>query len=53
VIALAANIQSDSWELPIFDIADIFMKQLHPELFAKEEKKQNEQIQEEKAPETN
>lgn len=42
VIALAANIQSDSWELPIFDIAEIFMKQLHPELFAEEEKKQNE-----------
>jgi CubicO group peptidase (beta-lactamase class C family) len=53
VIALAANIQSDSWELPIFDIAEIFMKQLHPELFAEEEKKQNEQKPEEKAPKPN
>jgi CubicO group peptidase (beta-lactamase class C family) len=31
VIAIAANIKSDSWELPIFDVAEIFLNQLHPE----------------------
>lgn len=31
VIAMAVNIQSDSWELPIFEIAKIFIDQLHPE----------------------
>lgn len=31
VIAIAANIGNNSWDLPVFEIADIIMKQLHPE----------------------
>ena len=32
VVALAANTGGGSWELPAFEIADIFMKKLHPEM---------------------
>ncbi len=38
VVAIASNVGSNSWELPIFEIAEVFVKKLHPELF-KEEKK--------------
>jgi serine beta-lactamase-like protein LACTB, mitochondrial len=31
VIAMAANMGSESWELPIFEVASIFQAQLHPE----------------------
>jgi serine beta-lactamase-like protein LACTB, mitochondrial len=31
VIAIAANIKSESWELPVFDISENFLNQLHPE----------------------
>lgn len=31
VIAIAGNIQSETWNLPIFEMAEIFLKQLHPE----------------------
>jgi hypothetical protein len=46
VVAMAGNIESSSWELPVFDIADVFMKQLHPELYPDEEKKKNSPAQE-------
>jgi len=46
VIAVAANVQNSSWELPIFDIAESFMKQLHPELFLEKEKEQEQNAQE-------
>jgi CubicO group peptidase (beta-lactamase class C family) len=32
VIAIAANINSSVLELPVFDVAQAFMKQLHPEM---------------------
>lgn len=31
VIALAANMETGSWELPIFEVVSIFQAQLHPE----------------------
>lgn len=31
VIAIAGNIQGNSWEYPIFEVAQIFQNQLHPE----------------------
>ncbi len=31
VVAMAGNINNNSWELPVFDIADLFLDQLHPE----------------------
>ncbi len=34
VIAIAANIQNTTWELPAFDLADVLLKQLHPEIKA-------------------
>ncbi|MBV5314251.1 MAG: beta-lactamase family protein [Prolixibacteraceae bacterium] len=40
VIAVAANVQNSSWELPVFEIAESFMKQLHPELFLEKKKEQ-------------
>lgn len=38
VIAIAGNIQGNSWEYPVFEVAQIFQKQLHPE--EKEENKE-------------
>jgi CubicO group peptidase (beta-lactamase class C family) len=51
VIAVAANVQNSSWELPIFDIAESFMKQLHPELFLEKEKEQEQQQKAQETPE--
>jgi len=47
VIAIASNVGSNTWELPVFEIAEVFVKKLHPELFKKEENKDatNEQPQ--------
>lgn len=38
VIAMTSNVESGTWELPVFEVAESFLKKLHPELF-KEEKK--------------
>ena len=38
VVAIASNISTNSTELPVFDIAEIFMNQLHPELVEEENK---------------
>lgn len=47
VVAIASNVGSNSWELPVFEIAEVFVKKLHPELFKKEENQDasNEQPQ--------
>lgn len=47
VIAIASNVGSNTWELPVFEIAEVFVKKLHPELFKKEENQDasNEQPQ--------
>lgn len=37
VVAIASNVGSNSWELPIFEVAEVFVKKLHPELFKPEE----------------
>jgi len=37
VVAIAANVGSSSWELPVFEVASIFQDQLHPERKAKRE----------------
>lgn len=49
VIAIAGNIGNSSWELPVFEIAEIFQNQLHPELTTKHQDEPNE---ESRAPET-
>ena len=40
VVAMAANIGNGSLDLPVFEIADIFMKQLHPELYKEQPKEE-------------
>lgn len=35
VISVTANVKNDSWELPVFDIAEVFLKHLHPDLYSK------------------
>jgi hypothetical protein len=41
VIAMSANIGNCSWELPVFEMASIFQKALHPEKAKVEEKATN------------
>lgn len=41
VIAMAGNVRNNSWELPIFDVAELFLNQLNPEL-AKEQVQEKE-----------
>lgn len=39
VVAIAANIGNSSWELPVFEIAETFQNQLHPEVPNKDQEK--------------
>jgi CubicO group peptidase (beta-lactamase class C family) len=43
VVAIAANIGNSTWELPVFDVASAFQKQLHPEWEAKAKQEQAKQ----------
>jgi hypothetical protein len=43
VVAIASNIGSSSWELPVFEVASIFQDQLHPERKAKAKEEQEKQ----------
>ena len=40
VIAMASNVENSSWEFPVFEIAEIFMAQLHPELYPKKDEQE-------------
>ena len=46
VISMTANIGNESLDLPVFEIADIFLKHLHPELY-KEQPRENTSKQKE------
>jgi CubicO group peptidase (beta-lactamase class C family) len=39
VVAIVSNVGNSSWELPVFEIAEIFQNQLHPELAVKNQEK--------------
>jgi hypothetical protein len=34
VVAITANVKNDTWELPVFDIAEVFLKKIHPDLYS-------------------
>jgi CubicO group peptidase (beta-lactamase class C family) len=48
VVAMTANIGNSLWELPVFAVAEIFQKQMHPDWEAQKEEKTSEKQEQQK-----